>query len=68
MSFGIIKKWIDDRGFGFIKPDERGPDVFIHVKMLPRGSAHPIEGDRVRYEVGTDDRSGRSCAVNVQIL
>nr|WP_276540285.1 cold shock domain-containing protein [Bradyrhizobium elkanii] len=61
---GIVTKWVADRGFGFIKPDSGGDDVFLHIKALPLGS-EPQEGTRVTYDVTNDARSGRSRAVDV---
>jgi cold shock protein len=34
MAAGILKMWNADRGFGFIKDDSGGPDIFMHVTAL----------------------------------
>jgi cold shock protein len=65
MESGVIKKWIADRGYGFIRPDDGGTDIFVHATAL-RGS-EPREGARVTYDLATDERSGRSKAVNVRL-
>ena len=64
MSIGTIKRFFDDRGFGFITPDDGDPDVFVGDKALPAGY-EPKPGDRVSFEVETD-RQGRARAANVQ--
>jgi cold shock protein len=66
MASGVIKKWIGDRGYGFIRPDDGGADIFMHATALPRGS-EPREGARVTYDLANDERSGRSKAVNVRL-
>jgi CspA family cold shock protein len=66
MPSGFIKRWIDDRGFGFIKPDAGGPDVFVHVKALPPG-AEPREGMGVSFEIANDSTRGKTQAVNVRL-
>jgi CspA family cold shock protein len=67
MPQGIVKKYMADRGFGFIRPDGGGDDVFFHVKSLPMGT-EPREGARVDFEVGSDRKTGKPQARNVRIL
>jgi cold shock protein len=60
VATGTIKTWIEDRGFGFIRPDSGGEDVFVHVKHFEMaGLGIPYEGDRLAYDVEPDPRSGR---------
>ena len=61
-----IKTWVEDRGFGFIRPDNGGEDVFVHIKQFEvAGLGIPYEGDRVTYDVEPDPRSGRTRAVKL---
>jgi CspA family cold shock protein len=65
MAKGTIKFYNADRGFGFIKPDGGGADVFVHVSAVPVGLTLS-EGQRVTFEVGVDRKSGRSRAEQVE--
>ena len=63
---GILKTWKEDRGFGFIKPDDGGKDIFIHISALKGVSRRPITGDVINYQVAKDNR-GKYKAINAQI-
>ncbi len=52
---GVVTRFDADRGFGFIKPDDGGADLFVHVSSL-KGEDHLEEGDRVRYSTKQGDR------------
>ncbi len=61
---GTLARWVEHRGFGFIKPDAaQESDVFVHRTAFSPGTI-PVIGIRIEFEV-TDDR-GRRVAVNVK--
>ncbi|CAN5498175.1 cold shock and DUF1294 domain-containing protein [soil metagenome] len=62
---GVVTTWNDDRGFGFIKPEGGGPDVFLHFTAIPRGGARPYRGQQLTFEVERDDR-GKTRAVKAE--
>lgn len=51
---GQLKTWKDDRGFGFIKPDDGSKEVFLHISVLKGASRRPIVGDTIFYEKTTE--------------
>lgn len=63
---GFLKTWKDDRGFGFIKPEDGSDDIFIHISALGVGARRPHRGDTILYQVEqTED--GKTKAVNAHV-
>lgn len=48
---GTLTNWNDDRGFGFIKPDGGGQDIFVNIKAFGRVSERPTNGAKLSFEV-----------------
>jgi CspA family cold shock protein len=68
MPTGRVKFFNTDRGFGFILPDDGGPDVFVHVHDVETaGMKMLVAGQLVVYELG-HARDGRLKAVNLRLL
>lgn len=65
MANGTVKFFNQDKGFGFITPDDGGQDVFVHVSGV-QGSTLLREGQKVSYDVGQDRKTGKSKAENVR--
>jgi cold shock protein len=58
MSTGTVKWFSDEKGFGFISPDEGGKDVFVHhTAIVADGFRTLSEGAKVEFEV-TDGPKG----------
>ena len=56
--FGILSRWNDPRGFGFITPNDGGEEVFVHISAFPPQGPRPRVGDRLLFtlEVGADGK------------
>ena len=66
---GICKWFNDQKGFGFITPDNGGDDVFVHFTGISgegKGRKTLAEGDKVEFEV-TQGQKGPQAA-NVVVL
>ncbi|MEO1742655.1 MAG: cold shock domain-containing protein [Cyanobacteria bacterium J06629_9] len=63
---GKLTRWKDDRGFGFIKPDDGGKDVFLHITAVKNASRRPVVGDVVLYQQASDT-DGKVRAVDASI-
>ena len=67
MPKGIIKMFNNEKGFGFIRPDDGGNDVFFHESALREGDE--ITRDKaVSFEMGTDPKTGKTKAVSVDLV
>jgi cold shock protein len=67
MATGTVKFFAQDKGFGFITPDNGGPDVFVHISAISSGNALQ-DGEKVSFEVGQDRKTGKSKAENVTVI
>ncbi|MBB3428488.1 MULTISPECIES: cold-shock protein [Rhizobium] len=69
MATGTVK-WFDaGRGFGFIKPEDGGTDVFVHISALERAGMSALkDGQKVDYDLVQDRKTGKSSADNLQAV
>ena len=67
MSTGTVKWFNAQKGFGFIQPDDGGPDVFVHVSAVEQAGMRGLaEGQKIEFEVIADKRTGKSSAGKLQ--
>jgi len=66
MAVGTVKWFNSTKGYGFIRPEDGGADIFVHVTAVQRaGLASLIEGQRITYEVVRD--RGKLSAANLSM-
>jgi cold shock protein len=67
MSKGTVKWFNNQKGFGFIQPDDGGKDVFVHISAVERAGMSTLnEGQKVAFEVVADRKTGKSSAENLK--
>jgi CspA family cold shock protein len=64
---GSVVTYFEAKGFGFLRPDDGGRDIFFHVSRLAEGLATDLRpGTRLLYELGMD-RTGKMAASSIRI-
>jgi CspA family cold shock protein len=63
MATGTVKWFNEQKGYGFIQPDEGGADVFVHISAVERAGLGSLrEGQKIGFELERDKRSGKMSA------
>jgi cold shock protein len=64
---GTVKFYNGERGYGFIKPNDGGRDVFVHVTAVERGLRSLVEGQHISFDVEPDKKGKGPKAVNLVV-
>jgi cold shock protein len=68
MLKGTVKWFNDKKGYGFIRPDDGGSDVFVHISAVERARLQRLdEGQRLLFELASNRKTGKSLAANLRI-
>lgn len=66
MASGTVKFYNEQKGYGFIQPDDGSKDVFVHATALERaGMGSLSEGQKVNFETAIDKRSGKTAVETI---
>ncbi len=68
MTLGTVKFYNDQKGFGFIQPDNGEKDVFVHATALERAGISGLrEGQKVKFDTQSDPRSGKIAVGTIEM-
>lgn len=68
MVTGTVKFYNEQRGYGFIQPENGQKDVFVHATALERAGILSLrEGQKVKFDTETDPRSGRLAVGTIEV-
>jgi cold shock protein len=66
MATGTVKWFNDQKGYGFVQPDDGSKDVFVHISAVEAAGLRSLkEGQKISFEIVTDKRTGKSSAGNL---
>ena len=66
MAKGTVKWFNEQKGYGFVQPDDGSKDVFVHISAVEGAGLRTLkEGQKVSFEIVTDKRTGKSSAGNL---
>ena len=66
MNTGTVKWFNEQKGYGFVQPDNGSKDVVVHISAVERAGLRTLkEGQKVSFEIVTDKRTGKSSAGNL---
>lgn len=67
MPTGSIISFKEDRGYGFIRPQDGGDNVYLHISALQAAGIDKVEpGQRLTYEVLSKDN--KISAINIKFI
>lgn len=67
MAIGTVKWFNGQKGYGFIQPENGGPDVFVHISAVERSGLGMLqEGQKISYDEQRDPKRGKSSAENLK--
>ena len=68
MPIGTVKFFNTTKGFGFIQPDDKSKDVFVHISAVERAGMTTLsENQKISFEL-EKGQNGKTSAVNLKAV
>jgi CspA family cold shock protein len=68
MPTGTVKWFNSSKGYGFIQPDDKSKDVFVHISAVTRAGLGTLsENQKVSYQL-EQGKNGKSSAVDLKVI
>lgn len=65
-TLGTVKWFNDQKGYGFIEPENGGNDVFVHISAVERAGMRSLkEGQKIAFDLQHDPKKGKDSAANL---
>jgi CspA family cold shock protein len=69
MTQGTVKWFNNQKGYGFIQPDDGSKDVFVHISAVERAGMTGLnEGQKIAFEIVPNPKSGKLSADKLQAV
>ncbi len=64
---GTVKWFNDQKGYGFIQPEDGSNDIFVHISAVNDSGLQTLkDGQKVSFDIHVDDKRGKSSATNLK--
>jgi len=68
MPTGTVKWFNSSKGYGFIQPDDKSKDVFVHISAITRAGLGTLsENQKVSYQL-EQGKNGKTSAVDLKVI
>jgi CspA family cold shock protein len=69
MTTGTVKWFNATKGYGFIAPDDGGPDAFVHISAVEKAGMNELyEGQKLSFELTNDPKKGKTSATDLKAV
>ncbi|MFO0990948.1 MAG: cold-shock protein [Hyphomicrobiales bacterium] len=69
MAQGTVKWYNEQKGYGFIQPEDGSKDVFVHISAVEKAGMRSLsDGQKVSFDLVSDRKTGKASADNLRAV